>query len=297
MTDILRSDAKFVETQCIKKIVNKALSYLRAGFPVHFSGPAGTGKTTLALHTAQQLDRPVILIHGNDEFTNSDLIGGNFGLKRKKVVDNYIHSVWKGEESVDSVWYDGRLTRACRIGAIMVYDEFTRSRPEANNALLSVLEEKILDLSQFQKGEQILQVHPEFSAIFTSNPEEYAGVHKFQDALRDRMITIDLSHYDRETEIMIACVKSGLPKADVERIVNVVRDLRFVASAQFAPSLRATIMIARVCKQCKVKVSNEDPMFREICFDVLMSESGRLESQAEKTKLRKTVEDLMNLVC
>ena len=26
--------------------------------------------------------------------------------------------------------------------------------------------------------------------IFTSNPEEYAGVHKTQDALLDRMITI-----------------------------------------------------------------------------------------------------------
>lgn len=297
MAEVQETINKFVETACVKKIVSKALNYLRAGFPVHFCGPAGTGKTTLALHTAKLLERPITLIHGNDEFTNTDLVGGNFGLRRKKIVDNYIHSVWKGEESLDSVWYDGRLTRACRQGDTLVYDEFTRSRPEANNVLLAVLEERILDLSQFQKGEQLLNVHPEFSAIFTSNPEEYAGVYKFQDALKDRLITIDLSYYDEETETAIAAVKSGLPKSEVAKIVKITRNLRCSAGISFTPSIRATIMIAKLCRGCKANVSNQDQMFREICLDVLMSEAARGSSQAEKSQLRKTVEDLIDLVC
>ena len=56
----------FVETKYIKDITNRALSYIKAGFPVHFRGSSGTGKTTLAMHIASKLKRPVVMIHGND---------------------------------------------------------------------------------------------------------------------------------------------------------------------------------------------------------------------------------------
>ena len=70
-----------------------------------------------------------------------------------------------------------------------------------------------MDLPANRNGEEAyLRVHPNFSAIFTSNPEEYAGVHKAQDALRDRMVTIDLDYMDKETEVAICQAKSGLPK-------------------------------------------------------------------------------------
>jgi len=55
-----------------------------------------------------------------------------------------------------------------------------RSRPEANNVLLGVLEERLLELPAGRINEGYLNVHPGFGAIFTSNPEEYAGVHKTQ---------------------------------------------------------------------------------------------------------------------
>jgi nitric oxide reductase NorQ protein len=42
----------FVQTPQIKEVAARALNYLRAGFPVHFRGPTGAGKTTLALHCA-----------------------------------------------------------------------------------------------------------------------------------------------------------------------------------------------------------------------------------------------------
>ena len=99
-------------------------------------------------------------------------------------MDNFIHSVLKTEEEMKTLWMDNRLTTACRNGDTLIYDEFTRSRPEANNALLSVLSEGILNLPKLRRnGEGYLEVHPAFRAIFTSNPEEYAGVHKTQDAL------------------------------------------------------------------------------------------------------------------
>src|SRR5712692_1150436 len=195
----------FVLTAYLREVTTRALAYLHAGYAVHLSGTAGTGKTTLAFHLAAELGRPVTLIHGDSEFGTSDLVGKDSGYRKFKLIDNYIHSVLKTEENVNTLWVDNRLTTACQNGHTLIYDEFNRSRPEANNALLSVLEEKILNLPGLRRsGNGYLEVHPDFRAIFTSNPEEYAGVHRTQDALMDRLITIQMGNFDRETEIQIA---------------------------------------------------------------------------------------------
>ena len=166
----------FISSPYIEQITNRALAYLMAGYPVHFSGVAGTGKTTLAFHVASKLGRPVILVHGDDEFGSSDLVGRDAGYRKSKIVDNFIHSVMKTEEETRNFWVDDRLTTACRNGSTLIYDEFNRSRPEANNALLSVLSEGILNLPKLrQSGEGYLAVHPKFHAIFTSNPRNTQG--------------------------------------------------------------------------------------------------------------------------
>jgi gas vesicle protein GvpN len=265
----LHKKPDFVETPYVQSVTARALDYIRAGYPVHFSGPAGTGKTALAMHVAAQLGRPVILVHGDDEFAGSDLIGGQLGYRATKVVDNFIHSVLKKEESVSRQWVDNRLTTACKYGYTLIYDEFTRSRPEANNVLLSILEERLLDLPSVRLGESYLQVHPDFSAIFTSNPEEYAGVHKTQDALVDRMITLKLTHPDIETEVTITQAKSGLPIGQARSIVEIVREFRSLGVTNGRPTIRASIMMGRIVAARGGTVAAGDQAFRQLCHDVL----------------------------
>ena len=78
------SQPGFIQTPYISDVVKRAQLYIRSGFPLHFRGPAGTGKTTLALYVAAQLGRPVILIHGDEEFGTSDLVGGEYGYRMKR---------------------------------------------------------------------------------------------------------------------------------------------------------------------------------------------------------------------
>ncbi|MGB8657711.1 MAG: gas vesicle protein GvpN [Candidatus Zixiibacteriota bacterium] len=288
----------FVETEAIKEITKRALAYIRAGFPVHFRGPTGTGKTSLAMHVASKLRRPVVMIHGDEELTTSDLVGAESGYRRRKFVDQYVSRVYKLEENAQKTWMDHRLTVACKHGLTLIYDEFTRSRPETNNVLLSILQEKMMDLPAGRGEESYLKVHPDFCAIFTSNPEEYAGVHKGADALRDRMITIDLDHFDKETEIAITKAKSnGLGPEGVEKIINVVRGLRRQGRCEFAPTVRASIMIARTLGIRNLPVNAKNKEFVKICEDILSSETSRIGRKARREKIKVMVRRLVLKYC
>jgi len=290
---IAKDQPSFVITPFLEDIINRSLLYLRAGFPINFSSPAGMGKTTIAMYVAAQLEQPVILIHGDDEFVTSDLVGGEHGYRKKKTVDNFIHSVLKTDEKVSGAWIDNRLTVACKHGFTLVYDEFTRSRAEANNVLLGVLEERILDLPAARGEDAYLKVHPNFCAIFTSNPEEYAAVYKAQDALLDRMISIGLTHYDWQTELAITRAKSGISESDAGRIVDMVRELRQEQIGGGGPTIRASIMLAKIFRLCKQNESTST--FTQACVDILNTETRRrIEGQESRKDLKKIVSELID---
>lgn len=269
----------FVETEYFKNIKDKAIAYLKAGIAINFSGPSGIGKTSLALYVARELGRPVVFIHGNEEMMGSDLIGGNYGFHKRKMVDNFVHNVYLMEEDLEHRWVEGRLTAACTKGYTLVYDEYTRSRPEINNFLLSVLEERMLSLTGYQKKGQYLEVHPEFRVIFTSNPREYAGVHKSQLALDDRIITMDMQEMDRATKIAVTLAKSGMEESEAFRLVDTLQRIKEKMGEGGNISVRSCIKIARILQEAGGSINPQD-----VYTDVLLSEN-RSVLPANRSKL------------
>lgn len=151
-----------------------------------------------------------------------------------------------------------------------------------------------MDLPVGRGGEEpYLRVDPDFTAIFTSNPEEYAGVHRSQDALRDRMITLDLDHFDYDTEVAITRAKSRLSKPDVEMIVNIVRGLRESGKCEFAPTVRGCIMIAKTLKAQKLTPSKSSSTFMQMCQDILASETSRVGSKTNQERVKEIVRELV----
>lgn len=281
----------FVQSERVNAITQRANAYLEAGYPVHLSGPAGTGKTTLAFHIAAMRNRPVSLIHGNDAHNGTDLVGRDDGYRRSTTVDNFIHSVVKTEENVDVKWTDNPLKTAVERGHTLIYDEFNRTRAEANNVLLSLLEEGILSAP---RGGYI-RVHPDFRIILTSNPGDYAGVHRAQNALIDRLITIQCGHYDAFTEESIVRASADIGAEEARRIVQIVRSLRGEFGDREQPTIRAAIAIARVLRHIGAVASADDSSFIDVAWDVL-GDSVRAIAEGERPVTRDEFESLVTQV-
>jgi gas vesicle protein GvpN len=216
----------------------------------------------------------MMLLYGDDDFKTSDLIGNQKGYTRKRMVDNFIHSVVKVEDELRHNWIDSRLTLACREGFTLIYDEFNRSRPEVNNVLLSALEEKLLVLPPNGSRNEYVRVNSNFRAILTSNPEEYCGVHATQDALLDRLITINIPEPDELTQQEIVIQKTGIDRESAATVVQVVKTFRTRIRAEKSSGLRSCLILAKVCHEHEILAMPENPEFRDMCQDILLSRSN-----------------------
>lgn len=278
---MLQGPESYFEDDALKSIRARSLTYLRAGIPVHFRGPAGTGKTTLAIQIAAHLGRPTVIVVGDSMLNSAHLLGEDTGSRTRQVVDRYVQSVKRVETQTETVWTDNVLTRAVIEGYTLIYDEFTRSPPAANNPLLSAFEERMLVIRNGTRSESYVRAHPDFRAILTSNPQDYVGVNTPQDALMDRLVTFDFEEHDRATEIGIVATATDSDPELVAPIVDIIRALRGSANAHQAVTMRSALMIVKVVKAHGFSPSHADPRFVQLCFDILKSKAASGSTGAE----------------
>ncbi|ARE42199.1 ATPase associated with various cellular activity [Rhodovulum sp. P5] len=275
----LQSRHGFFQNAEITDIMARALSYVRAGVCVHFSGMAGLGKTTMALRIAEALGRPVSFMTGNEWLTTKDFIGGQIGETTSTVVDKYVQSVRRSETTTRADWKDSILAVSMERGYTLVYDEFTRASPAANAALLSVLEEGVLVSTDHTSTRTYIEAHPDFRIILTSNPHDYQGVNMAPDALVDRMVTLRLKEPSAETLAGIVAARSGLDPENSRRIVHLVLRARESFDVHGLSSMRTSILIARLAAPLEMAGQLTAAALAQIASDVLSGRGAEIGPQ------------------
>ena len=281
----------YVETEGVKKVKEKVKLWLNAGYPVHIIGPTGCGKSTLARRVAEELGKPTVWVNGDETMTTADLVGGYSKVETESLRDRFIHTVLKARDVMRAGWVDNPLTIACKYGTIFVYNDFSRAKPDANNVLLSVFQEGILELPTRFGEERYINVHPEFRAILTSNSVDYAGVHRPQDALLDRMVGVYMDFYDFDTEVKIVQEHSRVSEEEARQIVGTIRKLREKLPEVEKPGTRACIMIAQGLVTSGGRCED---LLKGFCVDILATKVKGPVDLAKKQQLVKEAVSMLS---
>jgi hypothetical protein len=112
----------------------------------------------------------------------------------------------------------------------------------------------------------------------------------------DRLITIELGHFDRESEIRIAMAKSGIPRVDAATIVDVVRESRGYGVNHHWPTVRVCIAIAKILAHKGARARLDNPVFIWTCRDVLNLDTAKVTRDGQSLTGKK-VEEAIRAVC
>ncbi len=185
--------------------------------PVLLKGPTGCGKTRFVEYMAYSLMKEekdgvpdnLITVACHEDLTGSDLVG---------------RYLIKGDETV---WIDGPLTQAVRLGAVCYLDEIVEARKDTI-VLIHPLTDHRRILPIDKKGE-ILEAHLDFLLVISYNPGYQSILKDLKHSTRQRFVTIEFTYPPRDKEAEIIAHESGLEletALDLAKLGEKVRHLK-----------------------------------------------------------------------
>jgi nitric oxide reductase NorQ protein len=168
--------------------------------PVLLKGPTGSGKTRFIEHMAWKLGRPLITVACHDDLTSGDLVG---------------RYLIKGH---DTVWMDGPLTHAVRIGGICYLDEIVEARKDTTVVIHPLADER--RVLPIEKLGEFLQAPSEFMLVISFNPGYQSVMKDLKPSTRQRFVSIAFDYPDREKETRIVAKESAAPLSTSARLVR-----------------------------------------------------------------------------
>lgn len=174
--------------------------------PVMLKGPTGCGKTRFVEYMAWRLNRPLITVACHEDLFASDLIG-RYLLKHD-----------------ETVWNDGPMTHAVRIGAICYLDEIVEARKDTTVVIHPLTDDR-RTLAIDKKGE-IVKAHPEFFLAISYNPGYQSVLKDLKQSTRQRFVSLDFDYPEQEKESEIVSREGGIDMETASRLVSLAGKIR-----------------------------------------------------------------------
>ena len=120
-------------------------AWLAAGEPVLLEGPAGSGKTTIAMNLAKEAGKDLCMVVGTKQTTVNNLLG-------------FI--------SINGNYIDTQFRKAFEHGHYFLIDEIDAMDPNVLLAL-NTIENGIVSFP-----DKVVEMHPDFRLLATANPSD-----------------------------------------------------------------------------------------------------------------------------
>src|SRR5262245_12350390 len=132
----------------------------------------------------------LITVACHEDLTGSDLVG---------------RYLIKGDETV---WVDGPLTQAVKVGAFCYLDEIVEARKDTT-VLIHPLTDHRRILPIDKRGE-IIEAHPDFLLVISYNPGYQSVLKELKHSTRPRLVTIGFDYPPRDKEAQVIAHESAV---------------------------------------------------------------------------------------
>ncbi len=177
-----------------------------ARLPAMLKGPTGCGKTRFVEYMAWRLKRPLITVSCHEDLFASDLVG-RFLLRDD-----------------ETVWTDGPLTAAVRMGAICYLDEIVEARKDTTVVIHPLTDNRRL-LSIDKKGE-VIRAHPDFMMVISFNPGYQSVLKDLKQSTRQRFVGIVFDYPEAAKEAAIVAREGNVAPELAARLVALAAKIR-----------------------------------------------------------------------
>ena len=190
--------------------INKEVELFETAFevklPVMLKGPTGCGKTRFVEYMAYKLDRPLITVACHEDLSATDLVG---------------RFLLEGEETV---WHDGPLTTAVRVGAICYLDEVVEARKDTVVIIHPLTDDR--RRLPIEKRGTIIEARPEFMLVVSYNPGYQSVLKDLKQSTRQRFVSMEFDYPDAEAEIAIVAKEGNIDEETAKDLVNIGQKIR-----------------------------------------------------------------------
>ena len=171
-----------------------------ARLPIMIKGPTGCGKTRCVEYMAHRLGRPLITIACHEDLFAADLIG------RFLLMDD------------ETVWVDGPLTQAVRMGAICYLDEIVEARKDTTVVIHPLADDR--RVLPMEKLGEVLEAGPGFCMAISYNPGYQSVLKDLKQSTRQRFVALEFDYPSAQLESKILVNETGIAADTAAQLIK-----------------------------------------------------------------------------
>ena len=194
--------------------------------PLIFKGPTGCGKTRFVEYMSYRLGLDLTRV-SQDEGSEDSGNGVNMPLVTIACHEDLTASDLVGRyllEGDQTVWIDGPLTRAVKVGGICYLDEVVEARKDTT-VLIHPLTDHRRILPVEKRGE-LLEAAEGFLLVLSYNPGYQSALKDLKHSTRQRFVSIEFDYPARDIEAEIVQHESGVDEKVADQLAKLGEKVR-----------------------------------------------------------------------